>query len=119
MTLVVNAYIRDSSGSMDIIELDSPSQELAGFESYRQKLYGSQVAVLLGLTLLPSLTTKDVYAEGSDLGQLLSEAELAIANIGLFEAESGVIAESLRARFENIICAVHRASRLGDGVVIW
>jgi hypothetical protein len=41
MTLVINAYVRDSSGAMDFIEPDSPSEELAGFESYRQKLYGS------------------------------------------------------------------------------
>jgi hypothetical protein len=119
MTLVVSVYVRDSSGSMDIIEPDSPSEELAGFESYRQKLYGSQVAVSLGLKLLPSLATKDVYAEGPALEQLRDEAELAIANIGLFEAESGASAESLRPRFENIICAVHRASRVGGGVVIW
>jgi hypothetical protein len=119
MTLVVNAYVRDSSGAIDFIEPDSPSEELAGFESYRQKLYGSQAAVSLGLRLLPSLATEDVYAEGPDLERLRGEAELALANIGLFEAESGASAESLRPRFENIICAVHRASRVGGGVVIW
>jgi hypothetical protein len=118
MTLVVSVYVRDSSGSIDFIEPDSPSEELAGFESYRQTLYGSQVAVSLGFKLLPRLATEDLYAEGSDLEQLRDEAELAIANIGLFEAESGASAEHLRARFENIICAVQRASRIGGGVVI-
>jgi HEPN domain-containing protein len=104
---------------MEFIEPDNPSDELAGFESYRQKLYASQAAVSLGLKLLPSLATENVYAEGSDLERLLGEAELALANIGLFEVELGASAESLRPRFENIICAIHRASRLGGGVVIW
>ena len=69
---------------MDFIEPDSPSEELAGFESYRKKLYGSQAAVSLGLRLLPSLATQDLYAEGPQLERLRGEAELVLANIGSF-----------------------------------
>jgi hypothetical protein len=104
---------------MDFIEPDNPSEELAGFESDRQKLYGSQAAVSLGLKLLPSLATEDMYAEGPDLERLRGEVEFALVNIGLFEVESGASAENLRSRFENIICAIHRVSRVGGGVVIW
>ncbi len=119
MTLLVNTFVRTSTGEMDIIEPDCHSEELAGFESYRQTLYGSRAALSLGLQLLPKLATEDVYAEGADLGRLRTEAELSLANIELFEEESGGTAESLRSRFENIIGAVRRASCVGGGVVIW
>lgn len=119
MTLVVNAYVRDSCGEMNFIEPEHSWEELAGFESYRRTLYGSQAALSLGLKLLPILANSNVYAEGPDLEQLRHECELALVNVELFEAESGACAESLRSRFENIICAVERASRVGSGVVIW
>lgn len=66
--------------------------------------------------MLPSLATENVYVEGMDLEQLRGEAELAISNIGLFGSESEVYAKNLRIRFENIIAAVHRASRVRDGI---
>jgi hypothetical protein len=104
---------------MQFIEPEDHSQELAGFESYRQKLYGSRAARELGLRILPTLDGSDVYAEGEDVERLRVEAELALTNIGRFEAETGATAEGLRSRFENIIAATRQAVALGGGVVIW
>jgi hypothetical protein len=119
MSLLVNAYTRGPDGRMAIIETEDRSLELAGFESYRQQLYGSLAARSLGLQLLPTLDGSDVYAEGVDVERLRAEAELALANVELFEAETGASSESLRARFENIIAAARRAAAVGGGVVIW
>ena len=119
MSLLVNAYTRGPDGSMMIIESEDHSQELAGFESYRQTLYGSRAARALGLQLLPTLDGSDLYAEGDDIQRLYAEAELALANIKSFEAETGATSDSLRARFENIIAAARQASAVGGGVVIW
>ena len=119
MSLLVNAYTRGPDGRMTMIEPGDHSQELAGFESYRQHLYGSRAARALGLQLLPTLNSSDVYAEGEDVERLRAEAELAIANIGLFEEETGASSESLRVRFQNIIATTHRATEVGGGVVIW
>lgn len=104
---------------MAFIKPDQPSQDLAGFESYRRQLYGSRAARALGLTLLPTLEGGDIYAEGEDVNRLRAEAELALANVELFVAEAGASAESLRPRFANIIAAAHRAAAVGGGVVIW
>ena len=119
MSLLVNVYVRDENGQMSFIEPEHPSQELVGFESYRQVLYGSHAAISLGLTLLPSLATGDVYAQGDDLAHLRSDAERALSNIELFESEAGVEAERLRPRFENILRAVGMAEGVGGGGVIW
>ena len=119
MTLLVNTFIRTSAGDMDIVEPDSHADELAGFESYRHTLYGSRAALALGFQLLPKLKTEDIYAEGVDLERLQTETELALANIELFEDESGGSAETLRFRFENILKAVRQARRIGGGVVLW
>ena len=68
---------------------------------------------------LPTLDGGDIYAEGDDVERLRAEAELAMINVGLFEAETGASAESLKARFENIIAATRRAAAVRGGVVIW
>lgn len=74
---------------------------------------------MLGLQLLPTLNGSDLYAEGVDVERLRAEAELALANIPLFEVETGATSDSLRPRFENIIAAARQASAAGGGVVIW
>ena len=104
---------------MQLTEVAEHSQELAGFESYRQKLFGSAAAQSLGLRLLPTLTNCDLYAEGADVARLLAEAELALANIELFVPEAGASAENLRTRFQNIANACREATNSGGGVVIW
>jgi hypothetical protein len=119
MSLSVHAYVRNAQGKMSFIEPDDPSEELAGFEVYRRTLYGSRAAILLGLRLLPRLAEGDIYAVGDDLVILRADAEMALTNLRMFEAESGATAERLRPRFENILRAIDRAERAGGGVVIW
>ena len=119
MSLLVNVYTRTSDGKMAIVDPAEHADELAGFESYRQKVYGSDAARALGLRLLPQLDGDNLYAEGADVDRLRAEAEIALANIEQFEAEADAPAASLRPRFENIIAAARRAVELGGGVVIW
>ena len=119
MSLLVNVYTRAPDGKMVVVDPAEPADELAGFESYRRQLYGSEAARALGLRLLPTLDGDNLYAEGADLDRLRAEAETALANIERFKAETQATAEGLRPRFENIIAATRRAAELGGGVVIW
>lgn len=119
MSLLVNVYTRTPDGKKVVIDPAETGCELAGFESYRQKLYGSQAAQALGLCLLPQLDGGDLYVEGAELEQLRQEAEEALADIERFESETQTTAERLRPRFENIIAATRRAAELGGGIVIW
>ena len=104
---------------MVILEPESHSEELAGFESWRKTVYGSRAAQSLDLKLLSSLATEDVYARGVDLQRLQVEIETALANLSIFAEESGADVNSIRFRFENIIKAVRKAINIRGGVVIW
>ncbi len=119
MSLSVHAYFRTVDGEMSFIEPPDPSQDLAGFESYRKTLYGSRAAVSLGLKILPKLANGDICVEGEELEQLRSDVELAFFNVALFVTEAGARTEDLRPRFENILNAIRRAQEAGGGVVIW
>jgi hypothetical protein len=120
MSLVVSAYSKRATGSTNTLEPDDPTECLAGFESYRTKLYGSQASKVLGLSLLTRLGSGDLYAEGADLQRLKAEVDLALANLDMFEAEAGAPSKELRRRFENILKAISRASQVENGgVVIW
>lgn len=119
MTLSVNVYTRNDTGAMQIVEPAEGLHELAGFESYRHGLYGSEAARSLGFVLLPTLAASDIYAEGEQVTQLQREAEIALANIARFELEARTTAEHLRSRFQNIIRACKHAASIGGGVVIW
>ncbi len=48
MSLLVHAYVRDADGEMHFIETDDPSQEMAGFESYRQRAGSGSAAAVSG-----------------------------------------------------------------------
>lgn len=118
MSLSVNVFSLNPDGSMELIEPKEHSQELAGFESYRQKLYGSKVSRELGFQLLPTLDGSDLYCVGDEVIQLREEANKAIENIELFVEELGVDAEMLSYRFDNIINATKLAEQIDGGVVI-
>jgi hypothetical protein len=119
MTLLVNNFTRGADGVMRLVEPTEHSDELAGFETYRWKVYGSATARSLGMRILPQLASGDVYVEGTDVSLLLAETELALAHIDMFAAEADTVADSLRFRFQNIAKACQHASNAGGGVVIW
>jgi hypothetical protein len=116
MTLLVNVYRYEESGEMIILEPNNHSEELAGFESYRNTFYGSQVAKSLGLQLLPTLANTNLYVESQDLINLQLEAELILQNMFLF---IGIDAETIQFRIHNILKAIAQAREIGGGVVIW
>jgi hypothetical protein len=119
MTLLVNTFTRSPDGAMQLAEPAEQSQELAGFESYRRKVYGGAMARSLGLQILPTLASSDLYVEGNDVARLLAEAELALANVEVFAAEAETTTDSLAQRFQNIATACRHALSTGGGVVIW
>jgi hypothetical protein len=139
MSLIVYAYKRDpATGEMS--DLDNkptpPHSDLAGFESWRQSVYGSPTARALNLVLLASLGNRDVYAEGADLDGLKSEVDILLANVSTiapggkdergnrimsaFALQGGVQVpvdheSAIRFRLENILEAVRLAKEVTDG----
>jgi hypothetical protein len=119
MSLLVNVYIRDEDGQMVFLDPKDHSEELAGFESYRQTFYGGQAARSLGLRLLPLLAEQDLHVDGDGLTKLDEELRLVLENITTFTDQAGASSEHLCFRVQNILRAIQRARELHGSVVIW
>lgn len=67
MTQIVCAYTRDPrTGGTVWIDVNEPGAELGGFEACGHHLWGSATARELGLVLLPSLSTQDLFHDMPD-----------------------------------------------------
>jgi hypothetical protein len=122
MALCVDVFFRDDRGDIKVLAYENDGDDLAGLESFRQHLYGSDQAVALGLKLLPTLrASQGVFAESKqELAQLEREAETLLGNLSLFFSYASADDAFMPARrLRNIIKAVRRARRIGGGVVIW
>lgn len=114
MSLVTHAYVRAPDGATQELPAEPPRNDLAGPERWRVTVYGSEVARALGLTLLPTLTAQDIFAEGPQLDLLEREVQLLLANTGRWPAIS---LDELRFRLLNILEAVRLARAAPDGGV--
>ncbi|WAS97965.1 hypothetical protein [Nannocystis punicea] len=114
MTLITHAYVREADGGMRTLDAEPPRNDLAGPERWRVTVYGSDAARALGLTLLPTLATEDVYAEGEELDVLEREIQVMLANTARWPA---IGLEQLRFRFFNILEAIRLARAEAHGGV--
>jgi hypothetical protein len=108
MTLLVCAYKRLADGSIEWLAESLPGSDLAGFESMRQTFWGSDSAKGLGLVLLPTLASADIWAEGTDLDVLETE-------IAILSAHLDTVAEQQDywlVRLANVKNAIGRAKRV-------
>ena len=119
MTLLVDAYRQNAIGEMEFLDPRDLSEELAGLEASRATFYGGRAARSLNLRLLPLLAERDLHVEGHDLTTLKDEANLVLANIGMFKEQACAGVDSLRSHVQNILTAITRAEHEGGGVVIW
>ena len=119
MSLSVHTYTTGVDGEMVFHDSKDGSETLAGFESYRTTLYGSELSKRLGFKLLPTLAFKDIYAEGQDINQLKSEAEIMMCEAAAFGGQANADAEHIKVRAENICKACIRARKMQCNVVIW
>ncbi|QDT88403.1 hypothetical protein Pan161_00190 [Gimesia algae] len=115
MSLLVNVFKRGPDDEMLFIKVEQ-HKELAGFENWRETLYGSPQSVLLGLRLLPELNRHDLYCSSpTDLDCLLTECNTLLAHLDRYPQDS----ESITYRVQNIIDAVILARESEAEVVIW
>ncbi|MFY0532165.1 hypothetical protein [Nannocystis pusilla] len=101
-------------GSMRELAAEPPRNHLAGPERWRSKVYGSDTARALGLTLLPTLISQDIYAEGDELDVLEREVEVLLGNTGRWPALG---LDELRFHLLNIIEAIRLARTDAHGGV--
>ncbi len=110
MSLIVQAYRRGRDGEFTWLEVDFPFNTMAGPEAWRDAVWGSAEFQALGLELLPSLRSGDIYAEEADLQKLGAEVQQILAK---------TTDEGISFRTKNIQAAVRLAlSQPGCGVYI-
>jgi hypothetical protein len=68
----------------------------------------------LGLTLIPTLATQDIYAFGEDLGRLRTEAKLLLGNLERLSQRTPYGERSIRFWLENILAWVDLAESYHD-----
>ena len=93
-------------------------RELFGPECCRHELWGHSIMSQLGLTLLPSLSNTDIFAEGEELFALEKEIRFVVANLPRIAEATHYAEEFVSARCQNALNAIGLARELGGGVTI-
>lgn len=101
--------------------LDTPDgdSDLAGFESSRTKLWGSQTALDAGAVFFPKLNGADLYVQPADIPAFRAECAMLAGHVDALTAASGFENGYVAARLHNITKAAARAADLSGGIVVW
>lgn len=99
--------------------------ELAGFESFRVTVWGSDAVRALGARFFPILAGDDLAVVPGDVAAFLDECAALRANLDAIAPQTKPdhshewYLEAVSARLANIEAAARRALELGGGVLIW
>ncbi|MFF9570705.1 hypothetical protein [Streptomyces sp. NPDC014685] len=119
MTLLVHTFVYDEKGDRRLLDDPDDGSELAGFESSRTKLWGSEHVRALGARFLPRLADDDMYVEPEEVEHFLAECELLRGHAAALGAHSGYGEGYVVERLGNIERAALRARSVGGGVLVW
>lgn len=103
-----------------ILKDEDYSRTLAGFERWRDEVYGSELAIKLGCTILPLLSKHDLYCYTEQaVVDLLADTRILLKNIDLLSSTSGYEQEFLEFRIRNIQNAALWALEHDGRVIVW
>lgn len=128
MTLSVGVFTADENGKMlEVFDVPEGSSNLAGFESWRRTVWGSEAVRSLGAQFFPQLAKDDLYVYPDQVQGFIEECALLRSNLSLISRGSAASAldreldqeEVVSWRLANIEDAAARALAVGAGVVIW
>jgi hypothetical protein len=125
MSLSVDVFVVDADGGMDVLDVPAGSSDAAGPESWRTKVWGSEVVRLLGARFFPALAGGDLRVEPGEVPAFLRECALLRAHM------EDIVAATIATRtveehryriakgLADIEDAARRAQRVDGGVLIW
>ncbi|MCT9079746.1 hypothetical protein [Streptomyces fulvoviolaceus] len=125
MSLCVDVFVRDATGEWLVLDVPEGCNDSAGFEIWRETVWGSETVRSLGARFMPVLAVSNLFVEADTVVEFLEEIALLRANLKLIatttrrprelaEHESGI-----ESRLDNIEATALRAQELGAGVLIW
>jgi len=119
MSLSVHVYLADANGKMrDVLDTPEGTSDLAGFESWRITVWGSETVRSLGARFFPQLADRDLYVPADQLAAFVEECALLRRDVTLIAGQNAA-EEQVSFRLGNIEAAAARALDLGACVVIW
>lgn len=125
MTLSVHVFRIGDDDEMTLLEAPSTSAELAGFESFRISVWGSDAVRGLGARFFPILASGDLVVAPKDVMEFLTECDLLRANLDVITPATEPAhshewyLDVVSIRLANIEAAAQRAVQVSGGVLIW
>ncbi|MFM9371825.1 hypothetical protein [Streptomyces sp. Da 82-17] len=119
MSLLVHTFVRDAADGFVLLEDPAHGKTLAGFETTRTRLWGSDAIRALGARFFPRLDGDDLYVEPPDVDAFLAECEALRPHLADLARQGGYETDYVGRRFDNIVAAAHRAKSVGGGVLVW
>lgn len=128
MSLSVDVFVVGDDGKWDVLDVPEGCSDLAGFESWRRTVWGSEAVRSLGARFFPVLASEDILEIWpGELSAFVEECALLRSNLGLISRDAAASAvgreldqeEAVSRRLTNIEDAAARAQRVGGGVVVW
>lgn len=121
MSLNVDTFIYEATGKWTLLEDpdDDYNKTRAGFESARQKLWGSEAVRVLGAHFFPRLDGDNLQVEPREIDAFLAECGAIRPHLDHLGEVSGYGTEYVTECFDNIVAASVRAKAEGGGVIVW
>ncbi|MEO6085947.1 MAG: hypothetical protein ABIQ18_22830 [Umezawaea sp.] len=125
MSLNVYVFLFDEDDKMTLLDTPTRGSDLAGFESFRTTVWGSDAMRALGARFFPVLNGGDLTVRPEQVADFLRECATVEANIEAIAPNTNPhhtyewYVETVLERLANIRAAAERALEVGGGVVIW
>ncbi|MFJ3502646.1 hypothetical protein [Streptomyces sp. NPDC090135] len=119
MTLLVHTFVRGADGERILLEDPPNGEDMAGFESTRARLWGSDAMRALGARFFPVLDRHDLTVEPDEVDAFLAECEALRPHLADLAQRGGYGADYVADRFGNIVAAALRAKAEGGGILVW
>lgn len=119
MTLIVYTFYIDTYSGKYIeedLDLIEPGKEIAGFETWRTKVYNSPIIKRLGAKFLPTLANSDLWVENRDIEDFETEVRLLLDNVGNISYSVNYKYETIELRLNNILQAIVKAKQQNGGI---
>lgn len=110
---------------MTLLDDPAPGASLAGFESFRTKVWGSDGMRALGSRYFPMLAGENLVVVPEEVEDFLRECITVGANLEKIVPHDDPghshewFVETVSVRLANIRAAAERALKVGGGVLIW
>ncbi|UNO43435.1 hypothetical protein [Streptomyces sp. MST-110588] len=125
MSLSVDVFVIAPDGQTQVLDVPPGCSDLAGFEDWRTRVWGSQAVRSLGARFFPVLADGDLRVEADQVPAFVAECVLLRENLERIVTETVPVRtveehrQAISGRLANIEDAARRAQETDGGILIW